>query len=509
MSKTTLDLSTLPGIAGGTHNVKVKAKAAEYIDSEFSNEVSYVKIDNLNNYQPVEYISSKTNNNYIVTPYIPNGNTIIKMKGSRTNGGSWFGVGYYPEGSSTVKNFHLTGGNKVEYTLRYGTSNDYPYSRPQPGLYTLYHPDNPLVEIEFGATTIFNGRVVRSIAPVSMTFNHSMPIFGRWNPKSSSYDDFATGELYYLQIWEGKVKLYDFIPCYRKTDNVIGLYEQVNQVFYTNNGKGAFERGPDITINYNFKAMSFNVCRWSGLNGNTDLLDSLFSDYDVDIAGFQEDSANGIINGDSAATYLKSKFAHVIFSEPTVGDWFRKAIASKYELANHMSIQFTQPSAESGLEIRSYHKAYISWSGKNIAIYNTHLHYIPPSTPDVTSKIHEYLIPEVKQLIADMSQEPYFILLADSNIDCPNNQTPFYTLVAKLFVDAGFNMSNWSSQFGYYATCFDSSALAKQPCYVDTVITSSNIDIVKLTVDTRKIGASSGTQAIDHLPVIAYLNIDK
>lgn len=50
MSKTTLDLSTLPGIAGGTHNVKVKAKAAEYIDSEFSNEVSYVKIDNLNNY---------------------------------------------------------------------------------------------------------------------------------------------------------------------------------------------------------------------------------------------------------------------------------------------------------------------------------------------------------------------------------------------------------------------------------------------------------------------------
>lgn len=108
-----------------------------------------------------------------------------------------------------------------------------------------------------------------------------------------------------------------------------------------------------------------------------------------------------------------------------------------------------------------------------------------------------------------MSQEPYFILLADSNIDCPNNQTPFYTLVAKLFVDAGFNMSNWSSQFGYYATCFDSSALAKQPCYVDTVITSSNIDIVKLTVDTRKIGASSGTQAIDHLPVIAYLNIGK
>lgn len=43
MSKTTLDLSTLPDIADGTHTVKVKAKADGYRDSEFSNEVSYTK----------------------------------------------------------------------------------------------------------------------------------------------------------------------------------------------------------------------------------------------------------------------------------------------------------------------------------------------------------------------------------------------------------------------------------------------------------------------------------
>lgn len=43
MSKTTLDLSTLPDITDGTHTVKVKAKASGYNDSEFSNEVSYTK----------------------------------------------------------------------------------------------------------------------------------------------------------------------------------------------------------------------------------------------------------------------------------------------------------------------------------------------------------------------------------------------------------------------------------------------------------------------------------
>lgn len=47
MSKTTLDLSTLPDITDGTHTVKVKAKADGYRDSEFSNEVNYTKAPTL------------------------------------------------------------------------------------------------------------------------------------------------------------------------------------------------------------------------------------------------------------------------------------------------------------------------------------------------------------------------------------------------------------------------------------------------------------------------------
>lgn len=47
MSKTTLDLSTLPDISDGTHTVKVKAKADGYRDSEFSNEVNYTKAPTL------------------------------------------------------------------------------------------------------------------------------------------------------------------------------------------------------------------------------------------------------------------------------------------------------------------------------------------------------------------------------------------------------------------------------------------------------------------------------
>lgn len=40
--------------------------------------------------------------------------------------------------------------------------------------------------------------------------------------------------------------LLDFIPCYRKADNVAGMYDIVNGVFYTNAGTGSFIVGPDV-----------------------------------------------------------------------------------------------------------------------------------------------------------------------------------------------------------------------------------------------------------------------
>ena len=38
----------------------------------------------------------------------------------------------------------------------------------------------------------------------------------------------------------------NFVPCYRKSDGVIGLYDTVEGVFYTNRGSGDFTKGPDI-----------------------------------------------------------------------------------------------------------------------------------------------------------------------------------------------------------------------------------------------------------------------
>lgn len=38
----------------------------------------------------------------------------------------------------------------------------------------------------------------------------------------------------------------NFIPCYRTTDGIVGLYDTVEGVFYTNSGTGVFVKGVDI-----------------------------------------------------------------------------------------------------------------------------------------------------------------------------------------------------------------------------------------------------------------------
>lgn len=56
----------------------------------------------------------------------------------------------------------------------------------------------------------------------------------------------ASTKLYYCKIWNGTTLIRDYVPCYRKNDGVIGLYDLANNVFYTNSGADTFTKGNDI-----------------------------------------------------------------------------------------------------------------------------------------------------------------------------------------------------------------------------------------------------------------------
>lgn len=53
-------------------------------------------------------------------------------------------------------------------------------------------------------------------------------------------------KLFNLKIYNNNTVVRDYIPCYRKADNEAGLFDLVNNVFYTNAGTGTFLIGKEI-----------------------------------------------------------------------------------------------------------------------------------------------------------------------------------------------------------------------------------------------------------------------
>ena len=56
-------------------------------------------------------------------------------------------------------------------------------------------------------------------------------------------------EIKYCKIWNGNNLIRDFIPC-KNPSNVIGMYDTVNDVFYSNAGSGSFIAGAEVETVY-------------------------------------------------------------------------------------------------------------------------------------------------------------------------------------------------------------------------------------------------------------------
>lgn len=49
-----------------------------------------------------------------------------------------------------------------------------------------------------------------------------------------------------LKIYDDIELVRNYIPCYRKSDNVVGMYDLVEDKFHTNSGTGDFVAGPEV-----------------------------------------------------------------------------------------------------------------------------------------------------------------------------------------------------------------------------------------------------------------------
>lgn len=82
---------------------------------------------------------------------------------------------------------------------------------------------------------------------VTLSPSHTVPIaiFGYHSASSGTVTSKREYLLYNARISDGHEVIREYIPCYRKSDGVVGLYEKVTGQFLTTAGDGAFAKGAD------------------------------------------------------------------------------------------------------------------------------------------------------------------------------------------------------------------------------------------------------------------------
>lgn len=200
-------------------------------------------------YQRVDYIES-TGKQYIDTEYIPTKNTKVDLELS-------FNGEYFPSATNTVL-FGATEGTTIFQVNRAAAHYmpDYLYTwvdrtyesgakiYSQNGLNDIFSNKNTL-SVQSGFFKYAN----REMAIATKTTEHTtytLLLFGaNTNGVSTPYGA-CNMRVYSFKIYDNEQLIRDYIPCYRKSDDVAGLYDLVSDVFYTNAGTGKFNIGAEL-----------------------------------------------------------------------------------------------------------------------------------------------------------------------------------------------------------------------------------------------------------------------
>lgn len=177
-----------------------------------------------NEYEEVEYIES-TGTQYIDTNYTPVQGDDLEFKNVTIN---TFNGALFSAGTESYQ-LILLGLGSVCYYKYFQTGNAAASS---------------FSTITNGNIKVLNGNLyINNVLKVEANYggavNTTLNIFQRANNTSN-----LIGKIGEIIISNNGIIKRDFIPCYRKSDNVAGLYDLVNNTFYTNQGTGNFMVGP-------------------------------------------------------------------------------------------------------------------------------------------------------------------------------------------------------------------------------------------------------------------------
>ena len=200
--------------------------------------VSFFKNDLPEEYQEVEYIQA-TGTQWIDTKVPMNGNYVFFVDGSIPEGKIGVLVNGYDSTSARQGIVYYTGSNKIGfYWFGKGYSEDTTLTSKGIDLKQRFQVTQSSTEL-----TLVQDNLVLTQSYNGTTTTNAKNIYIFNSDANASYKN---GTLYQAKITNNGTAIRDFIPCYRKSDGEIGLYDIVEGEFYTNKGTGIFVKGNNV-----------------------------------------------------------------------------------------------------------------------------------------------------------------------------------------------------------------------------------------------------------------------
>lgn len=187
-------------------------------------------------YQEVEYIES-SGTQWINTRFVPTPQTVLQIKFTNLE----------VTGDAIIGTIDST--NDQEDYRFFNASSNYYFDIPGTGtthgsrIYGGSCPANIMQEIEIGNFYIKRVNANSNIiSGTTQTFTASGPLALNTYHANGGI---SKNRWYYVKIFESGELVHYLVPCYRKLDNVIGMYDVVGENFYINDGTGVFTKGED------------------------------------------------------------------------------------------------------------------------------------------------------------------------------------------------------------------------------------------------------------------------
>jgi hypothetical protein len=81
---------------------------------------------------------------------------------------------------------------------------------------------------------------------ITKNWEFPLTIFATRNTAYVGYIEHSSAKLYSCKIYESGTLVRDFVPCYRKSDTEIWVYDLVTNAFFTNQGTGTFTKWNNV-----------------------------------------------------------------------------------------------------------------------------------------------------------------------------------------------------------------------------------------------------------------------